>query len=236
MRHILFCIGCLVLTSCHNFNKTVKGNGDITKESREIGNITKIKIEGGIDVELRQGSPSVKVEADDNLQSYVITREEHGWLVIKTKDHVNLKSDHTVKVYVSADMISAIRIAGSSNLVATGKFSGAEKMDIDVAGSGEVAIEVNTPKVMVNIAGSGKVTLTGDTRDADVDIAGSATYDAMNLLTENTNISMAGSGDATVFADISLKADLVGSGNVSYRGKATVKTSSIGSGRVTRIP
>jgi hypothetical protein len=236
MRYILFCIGCLVLTSCHNFNKTVKGNGDITKQSREIGNITKIKIEGGIDVELRQGSPSVKVEADDNLQSYVITREEHGWLVIKTKDHVNLKSDHTVKVYVSADMISAIRIAGSSNLVATGKFSGAEKMDIDVAGSGEVAIEVNTPKVMVNIAGSGKVTLTGDTRDADVDIAGSATYDAMNLLTENTNISMAGSGDATVFADISLKADLVGSGNVSYRGKATVKASSIGSGRVTRIP
>src|SRR5688572_23803448 len=106
MKNVFLFAVILLITSCHmNFNKTVKGNGDVKTESRDINNITKIKIRGGIDVELRPGTASVKVEADQNLQQYIITEQEDGWLVIKTKDDVNLKSSHRIKVYVSADMI-----------------------------------------------------------------------------------------------------------------------------------
>ena len=236
MRNIFFFAVLLVFASCHmNFNRTVKGNGDVKTEARNVSDITRLKIEGGIDVELQPGASAVRVEADANLQDYIITEKEEGWLVIRTKDDVNLKSAHRIKVYVSADMISAISIAGSSNVTAKGKFSGAEKLDIEIAGSGEVDIEVNTPKVSVEIAGSGNVTLTGETRDAIVNMAGSGKYNAGDLLTENTEIAIAGSGDAIVHADVSLEADLVGSGNVSYRGKATVKTNSLGSGKVKHM-
>jgi hypothetical protein len=132
-------------------------------------------------------------------------------------------------------MINAIKVTGSGNVSARGKFSGAEKLDIDIAGSGEVDIEVNTPKVIVDIAGSGNLTLTGETRDAIVNLAGSGNYDGYGLLTENTKIDIAGSGEAFVHADISLDADLVGSGGVSYRGKATVKSNTLGSGRVKHV-
>jgi hypothetical protein len=235
MRYTIIFLA-LVLGSCHmNLNKTVRGNGNVTTETRDVNDITRLKIEGGIDVELVQGSSSVKVEADENLQRHIVTKKEDGWLVIKTRKDVNLKSSHRIKVYVTADMITAIRIAGSGNVSAKGKFSGAEKLDIDIAGSGEVDIEVNTPKVIVGIAGSGNVTLTGETRDATVNLAGSGNYDAGGLLTENTNIDIAGSGDAIVHADVSLDANLIGSGNVSYRGNARIKSNSIGSGKMKHI-
>lgn len=236
MRNIFFCLLLAALASCHgSFNKTIKGNDNMTSVTRDIDDITRLKIEGGIDVELQQGSSSVKVEADENLLRYIITEKRDGWLVIKTKDDVNLKSSHPIKVYVTADMISAIKIAGSSDVIARGKFSGAQKLDIDIAGSGNVNIEVNTPTVIVDIAGSGNATLTGETRDAKVSMAGSGSYDAAGLLTENTEIDIAGSGDAIVHADVSLKADLLGSGSVSYRGKAEVRTNTVGSGRVTKL-
>lgn len=223
----------LAISSCRvNLGKRIKGNGNVTSESRDVDGFSRIKIRGGMTVELVHGASSVRVEADENLMRYIVTREEDGWLVIRTRDNVNLRSSKPIKVYVSADRISAVNIAGSGNLVGRGKFAGADKLDIDVAGSGDVTLDVNTPNVSVDIAGSGNVTLSGETRDARVNITGSGNYDAEELMTETTDIDIAGSGDATVHADQRLKADVLGSGNVYYRGKATVNSKSTGSGKV----
>lgn len=223
-----------VTFSCNvNMNRRVKGNGNLTTETRDVDEVTRIKIRGGINVELVPGNSStVKVEADENLQKHIITRNEDGWLVVKTKDNVNLKSSNPIKVYVSADMINTINIAGSGNLLGKGKFTGADKLEIDVAGSGDVDMDVNTPRVIVDIAGSGNVILSGETKDARINIAGSGNYNAADLMTETTDIDIAGSGDAKVHADVSLKADVFGSGSIYYRGKASVKTNSTGSGKV----
>lgn len=236
MRNISILLALILFTSCHwHMNETVEGNGRLTTEQRNTANITKVKIQGGIDVELQQGNSSVKVEADENLQRYIIAKEEDGWLVIKTKDQVNLRSEHHIKVYVSADMIDAIKILGSGNVTAKGKFSGANKLDIDIAGSGEVDIEVNTPKVMVDIAGSGNVRLSGETRDASIKVRGSGNYNGESLMTENTDVSIMGSGNATVHADATLDADVKGSGNIYYRGKAAVTKHKAGSGSIEHI-
>lgn len=235
MRKIVLLGLIAVITfSCNvNMNKRIKGNGNVTTETREVDEITRIKIRGGINVDLVPGnSSSVKVEADENLQKYIIVKNEDGWLVVRTKDNVNLKSTNPIKVYVSADMINSISIAGSGNLHSEGKFTGAGKLEIDVAGSGDVDMDVNTPRVFVDIAGSGNVKLAGETKDARINIAGSGNYEAADLLTETTDIDIAGSGDAKVHADISLKADVFGSGNIYYRGKASVRSNSTGSGKV----
>lgn len=214
-------------------NKRVKGNGNVITQERNIDNVSRLKIRGAINVELVPGSSGiVRVEADENLMRYIITRNEDGWLVIRTRDNVSLRSERPVKVYVSADMIRSIQIAGSGNVHGRGKFDGADKLEIDIAGSGDVELSVNTPKVLVDIAGSGNVSLSGETRDAVVNIAGSGNYEAADLLTETTDIDIAGSGDARVHADVRLKADVLGSGNVFYRGKAEVESHSTGSGKV----
>ncbi len=232
----LLLISLIAITtfSCNvKMNKRIKGNGNVTTQTRTVDEVTRIKVRGGINVELVPGtSTSVRVEADENLQRYIITDNEDGWLVVKTRDHVNLKSDNPIKVYVSADMINTINIAGSGNVQGKGKFTGANKLEIDVAGSGDVNMNVNTPRVIVDIAGSGNVILSGETKDARINIAGSGNYDAEELMTETTDIDIAGSGDAKVHADVSLKADVFGSGNIYYRGKANVRTNSTGSGKV----
>jgi hypothetical protein len=231
-----FLIGLTIIlsvVSCHiNLNKTIKGSGRMSSEERNVSDVSRIKIRGGINVEVVPGASSLTVEADDNLLRYIETKEENGWLVIKTKDNVNLKSNHKIRVYISTDMLTAINIAGSGYVKGAGKFSGAQKLDVDIAGSGDVVLAINTPKVRVDIRGSGSVTLSGETRDANVDIAGSGNYLAEDLFTENTDIDIKGSGDAKVHADNTLDASVLGSGSVYYRGKASVHSNTAGSGRV----
>lgn len=208
----------------------------MTTEERAVHDVSRIKIRGGIDVELAPGPSSLKVEADENLLRYIETVEENGWIVIKTKDNMNLRSDNPIRVFISTERINAVHISGSANVKGQGKFSGAEKLDIDVAGSGDVVLDVNTPQINVDIEGSGSVTLSGETKDANIDIAGSCSYRADKLLTENTDIEIKGSGDAKVYADNNLRADVMGSGTVYYRGKARVHSSTAGSGSVKPMP
>jgi len=234
MKNIFLLSLMAVLFSCNvNMNKRIKGNGNVTTEKRDVDSFKKIKVRGGINVELVPGNTSsVTVEADENLQKYIVVKNEDGWLVVRTRDNVNIKSNNPIKVSVSADMINTINIAGSGNVYSKGKFTGGEKLEIDVAGSGDVDMNVNTPRIIVDIAGSGNVKLAGETKDARINIAGSGNYEAADLLTETTDIDIAGSGDARVHADIKLKADVFGSGNIYYRGKANVSSNSTGSGKV----
>lgn len=234
MKKFLFALFIIcVAASCRvNYNKTVKGNGNMSTENRPFTDLSRIKIRGGINVQVEPGAASLKVEADENLMRYIETKEENGWIIIKTKNNTNLKSNHPIRVYISADQIRDINIAGSGYVKGDGKFSGADRLNIDVAGSGDVQLTVNTPNVNVDIRGSGTVTLAGETRNASIDIAGSGDYLAQDLLTENTDIDIKGSGDAKVHADSKIDAKILGSGSVYYRGKASVHTNSAGSGRV----
>jgi hypothetical protein len=237
MKKLIIGLLIIPIISCHvNIGKRVKGNGRMASEERAVHDVSKIKIKGGINVELVPGPSSLKVEADENLLRYIQTVEENGWIVIKTKDNMNLRSDNPIRVLISTDRVRAVHIAGSGNVKGQGKFSGADKLDIDVAGSGDVVLNVNTPKINVDIEGSGSVTLSGETKDANIDIAGSCSYQAGELLTENTDIEIKGSGDAKVYADNNLKADVLGSGTVYYRGKARVHSSTAGSGSVKPMP
>ena len=227
-----------IFSSCELINyERVKGNGNPGSEQRNIGRATRIKSLGSFDVKLIQGNTTgVKIEADANLIPYIVTEEEDGYLVVKTKDHVNLTSTNPIRVYITTDKLEELEVAGSSDITGEGKFAGADHLKLSIAGSGNITLDVNTPEIDASIAGSGDINLTGETKDAKVEIAGDGNYKAENLKSENVAVSIAGSGDVRVFADNTLKVDIAGSGDIYYKGNATITKSIAGSGTIKPLP
>ncbi len=231
---LLLLIIAFAFTSCNY--KRVKGNGNITSETRSINNARKIKLSGAYDVELTQGPVvSLKIEGDDNILPYIITENRDGFLVIKTKDHINISTDSKITVHITSPLVEEVSISGSGNIISKGKLTGGDRLKVSVAGSGDVDLEVNTPKVDAHIAGSGNITIAGETKDEKINIAGSGDYKAENLKAENADVHIAGNGDVSVFADVKLDINIAGSGSVRYRGNAAVKQKIAGSGEVTRL-
>ena len=56
------------------------------------------------------------------------------------------------------------------------------------------------------------------------------------LMSENAKVSIAGSGDAYVFASSSLDVSVAGSGDVYYLGQPHINSKIAGSGSVKAIP
>lgn len=231
-----FCIISVCFSSCFIFGyRKIKGNGIYTTEKRNLS-ANKIKVEGNLDIQIAQSNePGVNIKADANLLEYITTELEDESLVIKTKRKYKLVSENPIIVEVNTALLKSISIAGKSNVKGLTKFEGGEKLDIKIAGKGNVQLAVNTPKVEVKLAGVGEINLEGETKDIIVKISGSGNFKGKNLKAENATIKIAGSGDASVFASENLDVKISGSGNVEYIGSPNIDQKISGSGTIKPI-
>lgn len=226
----------IVFTSCNPFHRTIDGNGNMTTSTRNISSVINIECAGNYNVQLTQGSPtSVKIEADQNLQEWIVTDVDGDKLKIHSKEDVNLKPSQKIKVYITTNKLEGFQLEGSGDVNTTNKFTGSDHLDLGIAGSGNIHFDVNAPTVNSNIAGSGDIYLSGETRDSKIEIAGSGNYHAEDLKSENVKVKVAGNGDTYVFADSTLDVDVAGVGNVNYKGNATVTQNIAGTGKIKKI-
>ncbi len=226
----------MTFSSCRMGYKRVKGNGDVRTEDRNITRAERIKLRGSYDVEITQGPvTSVKVEADDNILPFIFTSQEDGFLLIKSKEHVNFSTDNPIKIYITTAKLEQLQLSGSGNIIGKNKFTGGDKLTLKISGSGSMDLEVNTPSIDGDISGSGSITLKGETKDQKVHISGVGDYNADDLKSETTKVRIAGSGNVKVFADANLDVNIAGVGSVYYKGNPTIKQNVAGSGEVKKI-
>lgn len=238
MKRIL-CLSLVIglLSGCNGpFNKTINGSGNVVTITRNIDDAHKIKCYGHYNIEIMQGSPSsLKITGDDNLLEYILTDEEDGRLVIKTKENFNLKSDKKVSILITTDRLDAFSLAGSGDVIGMGKFTGSNEMELNIAGSGTIRFDINSPRIKSSIAGSGDINLSGETKDAEINIAGTGNYNASDLKSENTKVDIAGSGDVKLFAGLKLEINIAGIGNVFYLGDPVITQKIAGTGKVQKL-
>lgn len=238
MRSFLVALAILFMAvSCVFIDReTVSGSGNITVEERRGLTAHRIKLAGFMDVELTQGSgTAVKVEADDNLQPYIITEMDEGVLVIKMKSNIRFINSERLKIYITTDRLEQLTLSGSGNITGTNKFTGADHLKLRVSGVGDLQLDLNTPELEAEISGSGSLALSGETKDAKIQINGVGDCNAATLKAENATVKISGSGDVKLFADNRLDVTIRGVGSVYYKGSATVSQKISGSGEVKRL-
>lgn len=219
--------------------KTIKGNHNIKKESRTVGEFSSLQSKGPLDVKITVGhSDKIEVVADENLLPYIETEVENGKLIISTKKYVNLKSSSKMVVYVSMDQIKALQLSGSGNIESEGNLAGTENTDIQLSGSGNIRLNSGTFKeVRIAISGSGGIDVKGGTAEnMGIAISGSGNITVNNVAAQNVEVKISGSGNAKVNANKSLTAIISGSGNVYYKGSANnISSKKAGSGKIIKI-
>lgn len=237
MKPIAFLIISITIASCFGFGgERINGNGVSGSQERSVGNFHSVNAMGSMDVIVSQAtSPSIKIEADQNLLEYIETRNNGGTIEIYTKEGYNLDSKSGIKVYAAAPDFKNISVSGSGKINSNGKINSTSTLNANVSGSGDILMEVDAPKIFTQISGSGSSTIKGTTKDFSAHINGSGDVHCFDLLSENTEIDIAGSGNAEVYASKSLDVDIAGGGDVRYKGNPSVKQNISGSGDVRKV-
>jgi hypothetical protein len=233
MRYILAFLLPVLLFSCDGPFDRIEGNGVMEEKEKSLQSFDRLEVSGVFKVKLiPSDNHKVIIEADENLQRYILVDQDGDRLKIRMKSNINIKTKKGINITVYMKELSKLELAGSGDVVSEGLFENDDKMEVLIAGSGNADLQVKTPEMKVSIGGSGKVILDGKTRDFKLSIGGSGDFEGENLMSENADISIAGSGSARVFASVDLKVSIAGSGDVFYKGQPNVKKSIAGVGNV----
>lgn len=215
------------------YTKKIKGNGQITTTTRELTNYNKISIGGNFYVTLfKSNHTNLTIKSDENFADYIITEVKNGDLTIKIKEGYQLQSKNNIEVLVPFNQLESLALAGSGKIESSDRIS-TEYLNLSVAGSGLINLDVLISKINLSIAGSGNITLKGSSQALQASIAGSGNLNAHSLVATVVTVKLAGSGNANVHATNEINCTTAGSGNIIYTGNPTdVKVKSSGSGTI----
>ena len=195
------------------FQETIRGNGDIVTEERDVGHFTSLQITGARSTVVygdREGP--IRITADENLLEYNESYVEDGRLVITTTGNVNLRPTQRIEIEIPGKHIQNVRVSGSNRI---------ELLHID--------------QEWFRIRGSGstRVTAAGYVGELEVRMSGSSRLDAGDLISEQVTVRTSGSSRAGIYAEEAIEARTSGSSRVSYYGNPEiVEINSSGSSRV----
>ncbi|MGV6827888.1 MAG: head GIN domain-containing protein [Flavobacteriales bacterium] len=225
---------CFSITNAQKI-KSIKGNGNITTQTKTTKVYDIIKVVGFMDVELVAGEEgNITVTTDENLQEYVVLETQEDELIIKIKKHIrNLKTKYGIHVTVPFKDIHKVILTGSGDITSKDTISGTQ-FTTSLTGSGDINLKINSQNTEASISGSGDLIISGSTQKFTLKLSGSGDFKGKNFLSNNIKVSLTGSGDASVNTDNHLKARVYGSGDINYTGNPkTIDKKVYGSGDIT---
>ena len=181
-------------------------------QSRDVPDFRKIEINGGMDATVTVGGPqSVIIHADADDQEHIKTAVRGDTLIIEMKGHFS--STRGIRAEIRVPTLEGFAIRGSTDAEITGV--DARRFDLEISGSGDIAI-------------------SGRADSCDVEISGSGDIAARGFKCGDVELDISGSGDAEIHASGKLVVDVSGSGDVDAWGAPKVERVSIsGSGDFT---
>lgn len=222
---LLLSSGCVV-----NVQDSIRGDGKVVTQKREVSIFTGVKVGSGIDVFLTQGeTQSVEVEADENLQEWIRTEVEGSVLHIYTEKVIRLAK--TKRVNITVKTIDKIDISSAGDVTGLSKFK-TDNLDIDMSSAGDLDFEVEANEIKLSISSAGDVNLKGKANKLNADLSSAGDLDAYDLEVKEGDISVSSAGSARVFVTEEASFRCSSAGNISYKGEPRIReinTSSAGS-------
>jgi len=168
----------------------IKGNGNVTEQTREVGSYDGIVVSGSFEVKLYAGNEgSIKVEAESNLLEYIETIVKDGKLHIGFKKGTIYRTSwgkgKAKIVSVPFKDINNIKLSGSGEIISKDIIK-ADHFEVALSGSGDIKLEVDAKvtgsgdirihckdNLKARITGSGDIEYLGDPERQDTKVTGS---------------------------------------------------------------
>lgn len=216
------------------------GKQDPAKEERSVADFTGISSGGNFDVFISLGTTeSLRLEGDAESLKEIETVVDKGTLKIQYKGKKNYwnwdSSDRKkVSIYITAKVLTNLSVSGSGNMKVEGLLQSPD-FRANVSGSGNMKLNAESVNFRGVISGSGTITLSGNAQNTQITISGSGGMRAKEFKTKTADVTVSGSGSASLFVEKSLKGTISGSGSIRYDGNPDVTEVKSGSGSISKI-
>ena len=237
---------------------SIKGNGTMMTKEIKVSEYTSIRMGGNISTSFgnmvkslfsgenkdsatpifiytqKAGSPTVKVTIDSNLYDYLDIHVENRQLVVGTKNNKQLNPTR-YEIRSHSASLNEVKVGGSSDFRIDGQLT-TNALTLKVSGSGSIRAKENVKSGTINagVSGSGNLYLTNLlTNDLEVRISGSGNAN-LGGSSQRGDFAVSGSGNVNAYdcRINELSCSVSGSGDMKVQALKRLKASVSGSGDV----
>jgi hypothetical protein len=230
---LLVFITVLLFSSCIFMGPSIKGNGNVVEETRNVGSFDEIKATRGMNVYISQGEEiKVRVEADENLLDAIETKVEQNTLVVSTSK--NIRSSTSKKVYVTVSEVNSIKSTAGSNVYSENQIK-AKSLDLTASAGSNMHLDVEVRRLNVSASAGSNIKLEGRSEVFVAKASAGSNIKAEDLITGECE-ARASSG-ANIWIEVQNKLDGHASsgGNVFYSGNPqSINTENSSGGNVKK--
>jgi len=189
------------------------GNGNLSTQTFETGDISSIKASGIFQIILIQSDETgVFVEADENLFEHITVKEENGVLTLSTSQ---VRSATLLQATITTSALRSVELLGMASISTQTAFQG-EKITLKAGGATAIDIVLDVDELVTISSGAARLTLKGYAANHKASLSGAAKLFAGELKTEKTTVKASGASDAKVWAEDALYLDTSGVAKVTY--------------------
>jgi len=227
MNKIVFPVIFLLMVSISSFGQ---------KQTRNVSSFTGISVGVAANVYITTGgSHKVVLEGDEDILDRIETSVKNDRLVIKSRNNSWWKNSRDkVTIYISVKEIEYLSLGGSGKIFSENTIN-ADRLRLTVSGSGDMQLDINVRELDQGISGSGDIELKGRAQDVGTTISGSGSLKAEELVADNYEVRISGSGKCRIHAKKEIDARVSGSGSIYYKGDPNIRSNISGSGKIRTL-
>lgn len=195
--------------------RTVRGDGNVVQEKRQIDPFRELIIKGNFNVILMQGTRvRVAMEGEENLLREIISHSDDHVLTLGTREGVTLKPKQPLTIFITIDDLEKLDFSGALKVSSQSPLQ-LEILSLNLDGANKISLNLILETFNLNSKGMSKVTIKGRTYEQSLRATGSLFYDAREFNTAVMDVQMIGAGE--VFLNVQEKL------NIAVAGVSTIK-------------
>jgi len=209
----------ILLSSCMFIGPSVKGNGNVKEEVRQVGEFDHVKVSRGMNVYITQGSPAkVVVIADSNLHELIETKVEGGVLKITTKENIRWAEEK--KVMVTVEKLTGVGANSGGNVWSQSQIK-ADDLELDANSGANLTMDVDAVTLSADCSSGANIKLSGLAKEADLGTSSGANLKGEKLIVNQCKMSASSGGNVSSTVTGKLDAHASSGGNIAYYGEPT---------------
>jgi len=189
-------------------------------ETRQVGAFDKLNVEGPFNVELIEGEAgTVQLQGNRTDLESIITKVSQNTLVIKQKkgSWFSPAKMGSITLTIPINTLSRVTLSGSGDITADFPIE-VDQFELILSGSGLIKMLLEANQVEATLTGSGQIKLSGQAQQTHFKVTGSGHLKTKELLSQNADSKITGSGSIVLHAKKNLMAALTGSGHIRCYG------------------
>lgn len=237
MRHVfkilIWAGAALMMTSCLFSGISVKGNGNVVEQERDLGAFENIKVSNGLNVYLTNGeNTKVVVVADENLLNIIETKVLNNTLEIRTISGILQAASK--KVIITVPTLNKIEAHSGSNVYTNGQFT-ADKLSLRALAGSNFNMDMECNDLDVSLSAGSNAVLCGKANLFVAKSTAGSNIKAEKLKAEVSKVKVSSGSNVWITTMREMSAHASSGGNIFYYGSPEkIETTSSSGGNVQK--